>query len=255
MSASSAYLAMLRDRSAFWTSPVTAKMHALRSLKLTIPLDGALLLRVPGQDAPQRITRPVLVAPLVTQELGCEGHSLSLFASPDSLPARRLIAHMRAPICVLEPAEADAILAISQPLRDPCDSADLIGAWADELIEALTPDHALAPPWDPRISLAMTHLRSAGGAQVPLAEVAAAVNMSPSRLAHVWKAQVGMPIRAWVLYERLLTTMARALAGDTLSAAAHHAGFSDQPHFNRTAMQMIGRRPGEVMGRGKILQA
>jgi AraC family transcriptional regulator len=254
MSAPLAHLAMLQGGALFWSGAATARTHTLRALKLTIPLDGALLLRLPGEPLALRLHQPVLVAPLAAQELGCEGASLSMFLDPDALPVRRLIGAMRGPVQVLEGAQAEALWSLGGALRDPCASREDARCWVDEASAVLTPRGALAPPWDGRVSAAMAQLRAAHGAQLPLAQVAAAVGLSPTRLAHVWKAYVGMPIRAWVLWQRLIATMERTIAGESLAQAAHSAGFADQPHLNRTAMQMIGRRPGEVMGRGKILQ-
>jgi AraC family transcriptional regulator len=55
--------------------------------------------------------------------------------------------------------------------------------------------------------------------------------------------QTGMPLRAYVLWRRLLRVFELLMAGENLSTAAHSAGFADSAHLSRTARSMFGLPP------------
>lgn len=76
--------------------------------------------------------------------------------------------------------------------------------------------------------------------------VAAAAGLSESRLAHLFRAEVGLTFRAYARWFQL-GRAARAIAvGKSLTEAAHSAGFSDLAHFTRTFVAMFGLAPTEV---------
>jgi AraC-like DNA-binding protein len=80
-----------------------------------------------------------------------------------------------------------------------------------------------------------------GAGAVRGAVVAARVDISASRLSHLFTDQVGIPLRRYVLlWLRLRIAMTRVQAGDDLTGAAHGAGFADSAHLTRTCRQMFG---------------
>ncbi|NUO97054.1 MAG: helix-turn-helix transcriptional regulator [Nonomuraea sp.] len=84
------------------------------------------------------------------------------------------------------------------------------------------------------------------GGPVRLGAVADAVHLSPSRLAHLFSAHVGIPLRPYVRWLRLRRAIDRVAAGETLTAAAHTAGFTDGPHFTRAFRRTFGNAPSEL---------
>nr|SBO96879.1 Transcriptional regulator, AraC family [Nonomuraea gerenzanensis] len=82
--------------------------------------------------------------------------------------------------------------------------------------------------------------------QVRLRAVADAVHLSPSRLAHLFSADVGIPLRPYVRWLRLRRAIDRVAAGETLTSAAHTAGFTDGPHFTRAFRRTFGNTPSEL---------
>lgn len=81
---------------------------------------------------------------------------------------------------------------------------------------------------------------------VRLRTVADAVHLSPSWLAHLFSAQVGIPLRPYVRWLRLQRAIDLVAAGETLTAAAHSAGFTDGPHFTRVFRDTFGTAPSEL---------
>ncbi len=78
--------------------------------------------------------------------------------------------------------------------------------------------------------------------KVVVADLARHACLSESRLMHLFKEQLGMPIRRYVLWMRLMTALQFAAQGESLTEAAHSAGFSDSPHLCRTFRKMYGIR-------------
>lgn len=98
-------------------------------------------------------------------------------------------------------------------------------------------------PLDPRISQSLTLIRAQLDQTIRLAELAGAVNVSESWLAHRFTEQVGVPLRRYVLWQRLRRALEAALKGATLTEAAHAAGLSDSAHLSRTFRETFGVAP------------
>ncbi len=78
--------------------------------------------------------------------------------------------------------------------------------------------------------------------------------LSESRLLHLFKAEMGLPIRSYILWYRLKVAMEKVIRGANLTEAAHAAGFSDQAHFTRTCRKMLGVPPSTLTSNSKFIQ-
>lgn len=79
-------------------------------------------------------------------------------------------------------------------------------------------------------------------------DLAALAGISESRLQHLFKAQMGIPIRRYVLWMRLRNVIKKSMSGASLTEAAHDSGFSDSAHFTRTFKAMFGIPPSLIAG-------
>jgi AraC-like DNA-binding protein len=86
----------------------------------------------------------------------------------------------------------------------------------------------------------------------PLAALAKAVRVSPSRLIHLWKDEVGVSIRRYVLWLRLRHVVACVVVGQSLTAAAHESGFADSAHLSRTFRSMFGLALSSLFGTSHV---
>lgn len=108
---------------------------------------------------------------------------------------------------------------------------------------------------DPRVIKAVEYIGERIQQSVTLEEVAQQVNLSPSRFRHLFVAQTGMPLRTYLLWRRLLFVWDRLMEGESLSAAAHLAGFADSAHLSRTARNMFGLPPSALQMCGPLSEA
>lgn len=83
-----------------------------------------------------------------------------------------------------------------------------------------------------------THNRVA--TPIRLEEVAATVHLSSGRFRHLFVAQTGTSLRAWLLWARVARAVEYAFQGRSWTEAAHEAGFADAAHLTRTCRRMFG---------------
>ncbi|NWB98294.1 helix-turn-helix domain-containing protein [Pseudomonas gingeri] len=108
------------------------------------------------------------------------------------------------------------------------------------------------PLEDPRIARALLTLEHSLEGKVSADALARAANLSQSQLERLFASRLGLPIRRLVLWRRLRLALARVLAGDSLTAAAHAAGFADSAHFSRTMKKLFGVTAAHALGRIQV---
>lgn len=100
---------------------------------------------------------------------------------------------------------------------------------------------------DHRIAAAVARIDAAPAADgLDHRRLAQAVHLSPSRFIALFRAQTGLPVRNYVLWRRLLLAAQRLERGDSVTTAAHAAGFADAAHLSRSFRKVIGAAPSEL---------
>lgn len=104
-------------------------------------------------------------------------------------------------------------------------------------------------PWemsDERILRAVSHVKSHINGALSLEQLAEVACLSPSRFRHLFVEQTGMAVRPYILWRRFVRVWELIAAGDSLSTAAHAAGFADAAHLSRTSNRMFGFPPSAL---------
>ena len=106
---------------------------------------------------------------------------------------------------------------------------------------------------DPRVAHAIARMEEAIDRDVPVAELAAAVNLSPSRFAYLFRRDTGVPParylhtlrmeRARLLLERTFLSVKEVMA---------HVGINDPSHFSRDFRRYHGVPPTGIRDRGWV---
>jgi AraC-like DNA-binding protein len=77
-------------------------------------------------------------------------------------------------------------------------------------------------------------------------ELAGMVGLSGSRLAHLFRDEVGMSIRSYVVERRLaMAAMLIVQTDERISQIAYSVGFGDVSNFNHSFKRRFGMSPGE----------
>ncbi|MCU1739790.1 MULTISPECIES: helix-turn-helix domain-containing protein [Pseudomonas] len=112
--------------------------------------------------------------------------------------------------------------------------------WSLPALEGALRQCPRRPVEDPRIARALLALEHSLDGKVSADTLARAANLSLSQLERLFASRIGLPIRRLVLWRRLRLALAQVLAGHSLTAAAHEAGFADSAHFSRTMKKLFG---------------
>jgi AraC family transcriptional regulator len=131
-------------------------------------------------------------------------------------------------------------------------SVPAIEAAAKAVITKLTDGVEPSVVSDERILRATTYIRSNVSASLTLDEVASVACLSPSRFRHLFVEQTGMALRPYVLWRRFLRVWELIMDGESLSTAAHEAGFADAAHLTRTSRRMFGFPPSALQVAGAL---
>lgn len=78
---------------------------------------------------------------------------------------------------------------------------------------------------------------------INLSRLAEELCLSESRLAHLFKDNIGISIRQYLLWIRIEMAAKKSLQGYSLTECAHSSGFTDSSHFTRTFKKMFGVNP------------
>jgi AraC family transcriptional regulator len=122
-------------------------------------------------------------------------------------------------------------------------SKERLMAGAKQVIATLAKDATSTLVTDERILRATEYIRAHLAGSVALDDVAAHVFLSPGRFRHLFVEQTGMGLRPYVLWRRFILAWDLLAQGESISTAAHRAGFADSAHFTRTSHQMFGFPP------------
>ena len=144
---------------------------------------------------------------------------------------------------------ADLVLISAEPRPDP----GSLMAYTDRLICSLTPP-SVSLPLSPYVVSALVYLDRALEGRPSLADAAHAASISPSRLTHLFSAQVGIPFRRFVLWLRLARAAEQVWSGTPLTEAAIAAGFSDMAHLSRACRSTFGVTPTTTVHMRPVLE-
>ncbi|MBN8853188.1 MAG: helix-turn-helix transcriptional regulator [Sphingobacteriales bacterium] len=129
--------------------------------------------------------------------------------------------------------------ALEQPIADGARFHSL----ANMVYRYLLQEQGFTPPIDDRIVKAIRFIRQNIHDKIPASALASEVYLSEDRFLHLFREQMGAPLRQYILWQRLAAATEAFVEGRSAKEAAYHAGFSDPAHFSRTFLQMFGALP------------
>jgi AraC family transcriptional regulator len=226
--------------------------HAHYAIQLVMGVPEGLRVQF-GRNGAWQPCAAALVPSRATHSIdvtGCESSAV-LFVEPETPEGKALTARLQGRPEVLDAAEvAEGIGRLRSAWRIEKSRAAVELACAQLVrdIARTTPRE----PSDPRVLAAIDYIRLRGNEAVTLTDVAEAAHLSPGRFRHLFVEETGMPLRTYVLWRRLLHVWTLLMQGETLSAAAHGAGFADSAHLSRTARTMFGLPPSALQMEGPL---
>jgi AraC-like DNA-binding protein len=157
-------------------------------------------------------------------------------------------------LAVLSATETEFCRTALQSFAGAAQSVEIADRAITAIVEHLAgPSTPPATP-NPRIAKALLHIHHARGQQLSLKKLAVHVALSESRLSHLFKQEIGIPIQRYLLWYKVAETAFNIGRGMSLTEAADAAGFADSAHFSRTFRAMFGLTPSQILKRSKSVQ-
>jgi len=237
----------------FWHEMALFIGPALRSaphghfcVELTLALDGELEVNPEGGGGATGLGG-VLIGSNVPHHHRMHGsRAAQLIVGPLTTPGMALRASLGTrPIGFIRPANVEPFRAALHRLIG-CDDIAAALRVARSLVRHFS---ALGPvaPADGRVLQAMHRLLRDFTLNTPVREFAEEAGLSESRLSHLFRTHVGVPLRTYRRWLRLRAGVLFGLSGWDLAAAANEAGFSDQADFSRACREAFGVAPSVIV--------
>lgn len=112
---------------------------------------------------------------------------------------------------------------------------------------ALAREQLAARPIDDRLRRAIERIAHGLDDNLSIDELAASVQLSPSRLMGLARAQLGTSLRAYRRWLRMFRVAREYAAGTSITEAAHAAGFASSAHLSAAAREHFGIRPSDIL--------
>jgi len=212
------------------------RSHRHATLALLLGVDGPFEIVTEERAASVRIA---LIPASIQHQLDFHGGRIvALYLEPHALGYAGL--HRRAARrCTLEPR----LGAFRRPLDAWLERDD----WRP-LFECLLERHGgAAQRVDPRVKRLARNFSQGELLDAPSAEFARLVGLSASRLIHLLKTELDARLRGIKQYYRFKLACRVVARGESLTTAAHAAGFADSAHFSRAFAETFGLSPNTVL--------
>jgi AraC family transcriptional regulator len=224
--------------------------HAHHAIQIVISLDEPVA--ICGHQEQWRKARGVVVRSDVVHSFDCRGaFGAMIFVDPESSEGAWLLTLLTEGITTVPEERLTSAASELRKFAELPFASMEVGALIRHCIFALSPG---APPMhrlDPRVTKVLNQIQSSEDLRISLSAAAEVAFLSPSRFAHLFKDQVGLPFSRYMLWRKLTRAMLAIGSERTIADAAHAADFADAAHLTRTFYQMVGMAPSVLM-RGKF---
>jgi AraC-like DNA-binding protein len=233
----------------------TMSEHRLGSAALCVGVDGVFSVLESESDA-WRECRSVLIPPGCMHEINTHGAFIAvLFLEPESDYYTTLQGLMNEGNCqcLYSLDHENKVIEMLRKIHDNHYDAKMTYAVLDKIITPQSVIESISNFLDVRIDNVIKVIKDDVSQSYSVEALAEGVNLSPTRLVHLFKEQTGVPIRRFRQWNRMKAVIAGAAEGMTLTEAALNAGFSDSAHFSRAFRNMFGIKPSFLLNRSTDL--
>lgn len=233
--------------------------HAHHAIQIVVAVDGEVAIRGQGEASHKGTEEwcrgaAVIVRQDAVHSFNCNGAlGAMLFVDPESAEGTWLGNSLKRDITIFSgPRLASSVEELGRFIEQPLESLE-IGQLIRHCVQALSPGAPPARRMDPRVTTVLNVIRASDDLHISLESAAEKAFLSPSRFAHLFKEQVGLPFSRYMLWRKLTRAMVAIASERTISSAAHTADFADAAHLTRTFYQMVGMAPSVLM-RGEFAE-
>jgi AraC family transcriptional regulator len=226
--------------------------HQHHAIQIVIGVDREIGIK--GAQGDWQSSRGVIVRSDTGHSFDGQGAlGAMVFVDPESVEGLWLRSSLSRDITIVPETRLEkSIGELRTFVERPLESME-VGALIRQCVQSLCSGAPPARKLDPRVTLVLKTIRASEDLRISVEDAAATVFLSPSRFAHLFKDQVGLPFRRYMLWRKLTRAVLSVGREGTIAAAAHAADFADAAHLTRTFYQMFGLSPSAMM-RGEFFE-
>ena len=229
--------------------------HACHALEIGISLDDTFIMQ--EQNGTRHETRAVMIAPDFDNQcmIPASGRWLHIGIEPEANLAINLIRKYlsNSSLLMLNNKIISSFADNIKLLLSDHATLEKIDKLLQNFLTALLGYAEKPKILDYRIKKVVQILKEAREKNPALHELSAQVELSGGRLVHLFKEEIGIPIRRYMLWVRINRAIMELVKSKNLTEAAHAAGFADSAHFSRTFLRMFGIQPSEIFKNSQIV--
>ncbi|MGB3790385.1 MAG: helix-turn-helix domain-containing protein [Phormidesmis sp.] len=231
--------------------------HRHTAAQIIVSLEHQLSFRLYPSDAFSQ-SAAVLVPPNVLHHIaGPDPLSLMIWLDPATSGARAMRQYSESTVIPI--FNHDTRLPLQQikerclTLKTSSDAQELIAV----VVQLLVSNCDEVSPLDERILFVLSEMKQQPRMRLshPLSQLAQKVNLSESRLRHLFRKELGVPLQQYWIGYRLLAAIRQMRHGDSLTEVAYSAGFSDLSHFSKAFRASFGVPPSFAQKDSHFVQA
>ncbi len=216
------------------------------AMLIAVGLDAPMTVEVGDEE--WRFEAVVLPADMSSAPTRTEGRIAFVSCAPHSKLHRALYLHPDfRDVAAVDPYPPEQ--RVQERLQAMADEPLSASRALDVIEETLKPSQpVLVRPLDARVEEVLWRLNNEpDGEGADLEALAAAVCLSPTRLAHLFKEQTGTSVRRYRTWARISKAALMLGHSRNLTEVAMAAGFTDLSHLSRSFREMIGISPSRIL--------
>src|SRR5690606_35080642 len=195
-----------------------------------------------------RTEAEVLRAPAIAvnadlrHSLAARGAAIVLFIEPESRAGEIIRARFfgARDFVVMETSALTREIDAFRTALDGDTTRQRLVALGQALLVSLEGKSAKPAETDARILKVVEAVTSQLDGQMKIEDAGRGINLSASRLRHLFAEEIGLPFKTYVLWRRMMRAVELMAEGASATDAAHGAGFADSAHFARTFKRTFG---------------
>lgn len=236
------------------SNTVKAENHKHWMLQMFLGCRGNLDINVAGEE----ISCKCIVVDMATRHEFKTGEKVhfTILIEPTTETARQIRMNFlgNKPYFILPDEWADQLQRQMNGILKVIDKDKLLG-FIDQIYKIFHTDKSL-PDFDVRISelLKIFEACEFGQENYNLKYFSDKLSLSPSRLAHLFKEQTGIPLKSYMVLSKLLRAYAVLLKGGNITEAAMASGFDTPAHLARTNKDMTGMSASGILKDSEFLK-
>ena len=239
---------LTHDGALYLGSTLNTTIHTAHAFKIYIAIEGEFDLQLAGSDTLNSLNSVVIAPDRAHKVIGDNAVVALFYLIPETVDGQRISRCYGDRDVFAPPKKVVAGLAprLNKILEQGCcrEEASLLSS---SICDRILPTPRINANFDPRITYALEYLGAELDHRVTVAELSSAVSLSPSRLEHLFKEQVGISMSRYLLWIRLKKALEMMSRGMSLTEVAHTVGFADSAHLSRTFRRLIGIAPSELL--------